>query len=121
MKGIKNVKLKGWQRIGIIASGVWILGAGVYTYDSQMDRSMAWITSRHVACDDGLRSLPRDAWEAGFSKCNKIADDSLALAVSNARLDAALVALVPVSLAWGFTYLVLFLVHWVKRGFTRAS
>jgi hypothetical protein len=47
------------------------------------------------------------------------ADDSLALALTNAREEAALVAFVPVPLGWGFAYLLFFLVRWVKRGFIK--
>jgi hypothetical protein len=113
------MQLKGWKRIGIIASVVWILGAGIHTYDSEINSASEFIVSTHVACDSYLAGKTGDAWTIGFNECNKRADDSLALAISNARFAAALVAFVPVPLGWGFTYLVLFLVRWVKRGFMR--
>jgi len=101
--------------MGIVASVVWILGAGAITYNSEMEWSSRWIAAAHVACDSRLTG---DAsFDAGFAECNKLADDSLALAFSNARLKGAVVAFVPVPLGWGFAYLVLFLVRWVKRGF----
>jgi hypothetical protein len=113
------MKLNGWKRIGIIASVVWILGAGVHTYDSEIDSASAFITSTHVACDSNLAGKTGDAYTTSFNECNKQADDSLAIALNSARLEAALGAFVPVPLGWGFTYLVLFLVRWVKRGFMR--
>src|SRR5271167_3632413 len=112
------MKLNGWKRIGIIASVLWILGAGVHTYDSEIDRASALIVSNHVACDSDLAGKTGDDYTKGFNECNKHADDSLALALTNARLEAALVAFVAMPLGWGFTYLVLFLVRWVKRGFS---
>ena len=111
------VKLNGWKRIGIIASVVWILGAGLYTYDSQIENDSRSIASTHIECDSNLAGKTGDAWEKGFDECDKRADDSLALTITNARLAAALVALVPVPPGWGFAYLVLFLVRWVKHGF----
>ena len=113
------VKVNGWQRIGIIASVVWILGAWVHTFDSQIDSDSKGIASTHVVCDSNLAGKTGDAWTKGFEECNKQATDSIAEAMTNARLDAAFVGLVPVPLGWGFTYLVLFLVRWVKRGFMR--
>lgn len=111
------MKLNGWTRLGIIASVLWTPAAWVHTFDSEADRASASIASTHVACDDSLAGGPGDARTKGFNECNKQADDSLALALTNARLDATFVALVPVPLAWGFAYLALFLVRWVKRGF----
>ena len=113
------MKLNGWKRIGIIASVLWILGAGSHTYDSEIDRFSGIIASTHVQCDSNLAGKTGDAWATGFNECDKEADDSLALVLSEARLDAALVALVPVPMGWGFTYLVLFLARWVRRGFMR--
>ena len=110
-------KLDGWKRIGIIVSVVWILGAAVLTYDSATDHASEAIASIHVACDSNLAGKTGDAWTTGFGECNKQADDSLAEAITNARLTAALFAFIPVPLGWGFVYLILFLVAWVKRGF----
>ena len=103
--------LSGGKRIGIIVSIVWILVIGEAIYKAQIEQSSRRIVAAHVACDSRLTS------DAGFAECNKLADDSLALALTNAREMGALVAFVPVPLGWGFCYLVLFLVRWVKRGF----
>jgi hypothetical protein len=79
---IHMMKLNGWKRIGIIASVVWILGAGVYTYDSEMDRANDYITSTFLNCESN--------WVGAGD-------------------------------AWGFAYLVLFIVRWVKRGFVQSA
>jgi hypothetical protein len=112
-------RLSGWKRIGIIASVVWILGAGVQTYRSQIDILSNSIASIHVACDSDLAGKTGDAWTTGFNECNKRANDSLAEANTNAWFGAAIVAFIPVPLGWGFAYLILFLVRWVRRGFAR--
>ncbi len=113
------VKVNGWKRIGIIASVVWILGVWVYTYDSEVNNASKTIASIHVACDSNLAGKTGDAWTTGFNDCDKQANDSLAEADANARLKAALFAFIPVPPGWGFTYLILFLIRWVKRGFAR--
>jgi len=113
------MKLNGWKRIGIIASIVWILGAGIHTYDSEIDSAINRISSIHVACDSNLAGKTGDAWTEGFNQCNKEADDLLAVDSTNAWGPTLIIAFVPVPLGWGFTYLILFLVRWVKRGFVR--
>jgi hypothetical protein len=147
------MKLSGWKRIGIIASVIWILGAGAYTYESEIDEASFPISRAHVSCDSAAKAplprkppdfipdpgtVPADSFPvapppgytvdvpvppgavlAGSGDCHKQAEDSLRLAVKNARLDASLVALVPVPLGWGVTYLVLFLARWAKRGFAQ--
>jgi hypothetical protein len=115
------MKLNGWKRIGIIASIVWILGAGLYTDDSELDKASQLIADIHVRCDGNLPDYRKDeaAYEAAFHRCDKEAADSLAFAYKSAWLAAAIVAFVPVPLGWGLVYLVLFLVRWVKRGFMR--
>jgi hypothetical protein len=112
-------KINGWKRIGITASVVWVLGAGVHTYNSEIDRFSGIIASTHAQCDSNLAGKTEDVYTSGFNACNKEADDSLASVLNVARLDAALVAFVPVPLGWGFTYMLLFFVRWVKRGFIR--
>jgi hypothetical protein len=113
------MRLNGWKRLGIIASVVWILGAGTHTYDSEIDSDSDFIASTHVKCDSDQVGKTGGDYTAAFNECNKLAADSLALAISNDRFNAALVAFVPVPLGWGFADLVLFLVRWVKRGFIR--
>ncbi len=113
------MRLNGWKRIGIIASVVWILGAGTHTYNSEINSAIKGIDSLEVACESPLPGETADTLDDRVNKCDKHSDDFLALAISNARFEAALVAFVPVPLGWGFTYLVLFLVRWIKRGFMR--
>ena len=52
------MKLNGWKRIGVIASVVWIMGAGAHTYDSVVDRFSVIIVSTHVQCDSNLAGKP---------------------------------------------------------------
>ncbi len=110
-------KLSGWKKLGIIASVAWILAAWVRTFDSQMATSEPAINSRQIKCDADLAGRIGDDWKKGFDECNEYADESLKQAMAIARFDAAIVAFVPVPMGWALTYLVLFLVRWVKRGF----
>lgn len=108
------MKLNGWKRIGIIASVVWILGAGLYTNGALQESDRKAATAISLDCESyiakGITSL---------AECDKRSGDYLAGTYSREWMAAALVAFVPVPFGWGFVYLVLFLVRWVKRGFMR--
>ncbi|HEV2417183.1 MAG TPA: hypothetical protein VGX94_05230 [Terriglobia bacterium] len=117
------MKLNGWKRIGIIASVAWILGAGMYTYESGLDSAVGLGTVMSQSCDQGRDRVERSGsdWEREWRECRKNGDEAVSLGVTNAEISAALVAFVPVPLGWGFAYLVLFLMRWVRCGFVRPS
>jgi hypothetical protein len=112
------VKINGWQRIGIIASVIWIVSAGLYTYVSEIDGTarLRWdIYHDCMVSSQGGIGTPDGLPNKLTNECDKKATD----VVSNIRprQTAALFAFVPVLLAWGLVYLVLVLVRWVRRGF----
>ena len=116
------MKLNGWKRIGIIISVAWILGGGAYTYQSGLDSRSKWIVAQHVACDNDSAVYHEDAArERAFNECNQIADEGLAIALKEARISAVIVAFAPVPLGWGFAYLFLSLIRWVRKGFAVSS
>jgi hypothetical protein len=54
----------------------------------------------------------------GSAECDKHGMDAMNVAIAQGQAEAVMIALIPVPLGWGFVYLVLFLVRWVKRGFS---
>jgi len=116
---LNMARINGWKRIGIIASVVWILCAWVETYGSVINSATSLISTVNISCDSHLAGKIGAAWDAGLNACDKEARDSLDEAITEARLTATVVAFVPVPLGWGFVYLILFLIRWVKRGFVQ--
>jgi hypothetical protein len=108
------MKLNGWKRIGIIASIAWVLGAGIYTLTVDSDANALAASKIALSCEDANNGADPEG------KCSARADEYLAETISADRLEAAIVAFVPVPLGWGFVYLALFLVRWVRRGFASA-
>lgn len=105
------VKLNGWKRLGVIASVVWILIAGICTFVVVGNSIIETASGFTLRCEE----VPNSS----LAECDKLSTDYLAKTTNEPWIEAALVAFVPVPLGWGFTYLVLFLVRWVKRGFAR--
>lgn len=103
----------GWKRIGIVVSVIWIFGAGGYTLSSRENDAIRFGSQTTLACE-GFYDSGGPHYSAA---CDKDGDDAMNIAVAQGRADAAMIALIPVPLGWGFVYLVLFLVRWVKRGF----
>ena len=102
------MKINGWQRIGIIASAAWVLGAGAYTYDKTTKSDVALASATKVACD---KAHPMD-----MNKCASDADAYLDRAARYELIDTTVAALVPVPLGWVAIYFILFLILWVRRG-----
>lgn len=106
------MKLNGWKRIGIVASVAWILGAGAYTLIVVEDADIKAASGLTLSCEEAQN------WR-GSPECDKRSTDYLAESSYHERIDAAVVAFVPVPVGWGFAYLILFPVRWVKHGFMR--
>ena len=107
------MKLSGWKRIGIVASVVWVIGAGIYTFQAASDEDMRVAGEITQVCSDSHRVRG-----VADNECLKRGEDYAVEMLPYEKLEAALVALVPVPFGWGFVYLVLFVVRWVKRGFS---
>ena len=100
------------QRVGVIASVVWILGAGFYTLETRTRDAIRFGSQTTLSCEGFY-----DPGGPHYSvACDKDGADAMNLAVSEGRLEAAMIAFIPVPLGWGFVYLILFLIRWVKRG-----
>jgi hypothetical protein len=107
------MRLNGWQRIGIVASVAWAIGAYVYT-NSQQD----WASQHANLCFAIERERDvRDDAEARVAECYRKFNRNLPIALAQQRSDAIALALVPVPLGWLLAYGVLWLVRWVRRGF----
>jgi len=114
------MRISGWKRIGIIASVVWIFGAGTYTLNTTSDADSKAAARLTTDCD---ATLPPNHTQAQYDHCNSLSMDphQIHAQLSDEWVTAGVVAFVPVPLGWGITYLILFLVVWVRRGFTNGN
>jgi len=115
-------KLNGWHRIGLIATVVWIFWSYNHQVDTETQRFAARNTEIEMTC---LKTHEQagETFDQAFPSC-----DALGVANGNeqrvwderesAEKSALFNVVVTTLLAWGFVYLVIFLVRWVKRGFT---
>jgi hypothetical protein len=143
------MKLNGWKRIGVVASVVWILGAGFYTLHVINEQEDRYIMTLGDGCEqDHLHevqqrnehcyrlSLNAPDFTTAYNKCTedfqettqKTLDACWARVSSQATaeysdwwIEVLAVAFIPLPFGWGVIYLVLFVVRWVTRGFMRPS
>ncbi len=99
-----------WRTMAIVASIVWIFGAGFWGLKFQSERELELM---NTFCHD---TAPGSGPE--YEKCLNDENANYAKLVPEERELAASVAIVPVLLVWGFIYLVLFLVRWINRAAT---
>lgn len=112
-----KIRLHGWQRVGIVASVIWVLGAGLAQHASDLDRAAAAADMAVMVCQEGpwskyaTEDLKKpncwgNEWERAFNA---------ALIGKWDRM--AVVAFVPVPIGWLIVYLLVWIGRWVRSGF----
>ena len=91
------------------------------TVDSLKIQDALIATDEEMACETS-HGAAGEEFDKYFPLCDALGKENGKYQATLARYrgyehDAAFRAVAPVPLAWGFAYLVLFLVRWVKRGF----
>jgi hypothetical protein len=109
------MKFNGWQRIGIVASVVWILGTGFYTLSVDGNRDLSLASGMTLDCENSNNGRDTNG------ECSKIGETFAMGMLPVEREHAAIVAFIPVPLGWGAAYLLLFLVRWIRRGFVKTN
>jgi hypothetical protein len=103
-------RLNGWQRIGIVASVVWALGAFVHALAQPN-----WADRIFTSCLENVEP-------GGSDRCvQRHHRENLPIALAEQRKVAVANALVPPPFGWLFVYMVLGIVRWVRQGFSPAS
>ena len=103
------MKLNGWQRIGVVASSLWAIGAAIYERNGQVNSATQMFEFDYGHCLPELVKACTDKADASFS--NHLALDFVS--VSN----IVFVAIGPVLAGWVLAYLIVKIVRWVTAGF----
>jgi hypothetical protein len=107
------MRLNGWQRIGIVASVIWAIGAPIYLDDAAQQGA----TEAFIRYYDTCRDVPSNDPNQCFQRAGRAYD-----AVTRYRLlsaNGAVAALVPVGLGWLLAYALVYLVRWIRGGFAK--
>lgn len=104
------MRINGWQRIGIVLSITWIIGAGIVVSEKVRDdanaiSSIGFDNCRNIQNFD-IETCSDQKWEV-YKKLN---DPNWSM--------ISISALAPVFGGWLFVYMMLGIYRWVRRGFT---
>jgi hypothetical protein len=108
-------RLRGWERVLIVLWVLWGLGAGIFTYNVGMKYRLS--TARHDCWKAHYEAPPSFNLEECINKNIAHHRPRLLIAALAMSVVAALFAPVPL-LGWALVNLILFLVRWVKQGFS---
>lgn len=109
-------RLNMWQRMGIVASGLWMVAAGPFAWVAgQRDAETA--TGRFIGDCNAYRSAPTvDEEGAGYRKCLGNSDHVFDVQMRAVPTNAAIAAFVPVILGWMLAFVGLRTARWVLAG-----
>lgn len=109
------MRLNGWQRIGIVLSIVWALGAAIYQRSADVERASDHAELSYRLCaEDNVRKNVLDN-----SNCMLELNKNMAIWLEGSWANVAFVSLVPIPLGWLVVYVIIKIYRWVNVGFKR--
>ena len=104
------MRINGWQRIGIVLSITWIIGAAYVSRQQEMK------TAENI-----LNFQFNDCWQSkeyDFKTCSDKRGETWLILMKPHWSNHAFYSLTPAVLGWLFVYMMLGIYRWVRRGFT---
>jgi hypothetical protein len=115
-----QLRLNGWQRIGVIVSIMWAIGGWIGANMSASRDLEEGLGFHYKICDE-TNSIAIAAHRPAIENCQAGADKWAAIIQSEHAYEAPIVALVPIPIGWGLVYAVLAIVAWVRKGFRKPA
>jgi hypothetical protein len=131
------MKLNGWQRIGVVVSLLWAIGAGIYERKSTIEHanhifylSGDWCRSEAKAAKDFEELVNRDilaamaAEDKAYKECGQRALktlDKMRAVDGNAVLSILAGSFLPIIFGWLFAVFSIKIFRWVRVGFPTGS
>lgn len=106
------MKLNRWQRIGVVLSVVWALGAAYYERSSQMESGQKWMEISSQSCHDS-NAL---AINPPKKDCSKEWEKDFQMFMTPNWEVIAFISIAPIPIGWGVAFLLIRIYRWVKAG-----
>lgn len=106
------MKLNRWQRIGVVLSVVWALGAAYYERNSQVGRGQKWMEISSQNCQDS-NALAKDIPK---KDCSKEWEKDFQIFMAPKWEGIAFISLAPIPIGWGMAFLLIRIYRWIKAG-----
>ena len=114
------MRLGGCERIGIILTVVWALGAAWYQRTADIRQAEKAFHLAYQTCRDIQDNAASRNKDFDFNKCDAKGAEAWDLSLEGSWAKAAFVSLAPIPLGWLAMYLLMVLWKWVRLGFASA-
>ena len=111
---MRGSRLNGWQRIGIVASVAWAIGAWIDTTVSFNAKANSAFSQTLDIC---LTQRTEDGHYSDVKDCQNAAEEAHAIELLHKNEAAAFNALLPIPIVWLLVYGFIGLFRWIRRGF----
>jgi hypothetical protein len=98
------MRLTGWQRLGVVLSVVWALGAGIHTRNADVERADNFAKFAYKVCSDS-KSLAHDR---DLSSCAQEREKNLETWMKGSDANVAIAALAPIPFGWLTAFILLY-------------
>lgn len=99
------MRLNVWQRAGIVASVLWMVGGALWARASIVKQAVDVTTGIRLMCERGERD-----------GCNKAMDAARDAILDGWEMVALVTAVAPVIFGWVLAYIVVWTARWVLAG-----
>ena len=115
------MRLNGWQRIGLVASIVWVLAGGFWGNEIALDEAWERTSAQRDLCvaENKRRYGEYGPYEQVWTPCSDQFGANYVRNTEGHWMFAALFALVPLSIAWLIAYVLIALGRWIRAGFAK--
>ena len=108
------MRLNGWQRIGIVTSVAWAIGGPIYLDREARNEAGEVFRRTYSSCRDIETNDPNDC----FRRASDRSDVVQRYVPSLEPTAFAVTSLLPVALGWLLVYALVYLMRWIRAGFT---
>jgi hypothetical protein len=108
-----TMRLNGWQRIGLVASVIWAVGAPIYMDQAAQREASDRFSESYERC----RDIPTNDPERCFKQASDWSHTVPRYTLRGDPQNVAIVSLVPIVFGWLLAYALVYLVRWIRAGF----
>ena len=109
-------KLNMWQRLGVVVSLLWIVGAGTWQRNSDQQLANVLSFTTYDDCKNKPLPQPTSGVESVIDQCATDVQEAHDYVMADSWEHVASFALLPVLLGWIIAYLLLWMARWVLAG-----
>ncbi len=107
----------GWQRTGIVASVVWMLGAAIYQRNADIRYAWSAWEGEHKTCVE----MKANRQSFDLKECIESGTASWNNWLEGRWTRVALIAVAPIPFYWLAVYSFIGIFRWIKRGFSHGE